>query len=140
MQRFGRNTGKRSGAKSSRPHHSSFSNPRNTLRFSVVYRAGFIRRIILKRLATVFFLIGTIASFEAMAGWWPFSKNNSNIPVHAYFYFSNGQEAYLGQHVGASSCQSAAYNYAESKNVSSSNWSYICCTIEKGSDCYRKIK
>ncbi len=96
-------------------------------------------------------LIGWIVIYLGVAffaGWWPFSATNSTLPfseyesvsVNAYFYFPNDQEVYLGRFMGASACQSAAYNYAASKNMSSQNWSYICCTIEEGSSCYRKIK
>ncbi len=88
---------------------------------------------------SMFFIIG-LSAFNANAGWWPFSKSNEEVPVHAYFYYSTGQESYLGKFTGASACQSAAYHHALSKNVESTNWGYICCTIEKGSDCHRKIK
>ena len=88
---------------------------------------------------SIFLIIG-FGGFNANAGWWPFSKSNEKTPVHAYFYYSSGQESYLGRFTGATACQSAAYHYASSKNVESTNWDYICCTIEKGSDCYRKIR
>ena len=82
-------------------------------------------------------LIGWIVIYLGVAffaGWWPFSATNSTLPfseyesvsVNAYFYFPNDQEVYLGRFMGASACQSAAYNYAASKNMSSQNWSYIC--------------
>jgi len=79
---------------------------------------------------------------------WPFNGGSDTLPfskyettrVNAYFYYPNNQEVYLGEVNGASACQSAARNFAYSKNVGSSNWSYICCTIEKGSSCYRKIR
>ena len=87
-----------------------------------------------------------IAAF--FIGWWPFNSNNDLLPfskyedvsVNAYFYFPDNREVFLGRYKGASACQSAASNYAYSKEMSSANWSYICCTIEKGSSCYRKIK
>ena len=63
------------------------------------------------------------------------------VDVNVYFYFPDDREVYLGETRGASSCGGMAYSYARSKNLSrSDNWSYICCTIEKGSDCYRKIR
>ena len=94
-----------------------------------------------KALGAIIFYLGiTVSSLTVYASWWPFSKSNEEIPVHAYFYFEGGQESYLGRYVGVSSCQTAAYNYASSKDVRSTNWGYICCTIENGSDCYRKIK
>ncbi len=76
----------------------------------------------------------------SVAGWWPFSSNNENINVNTYFYSSDGKEVSLGQHKSASACQSAAINYANSKGMGSDNWDYICCTIEKGSSCFRKIR
>ncbi|MDG1287936.1 MAG: hypothetical protein P8P30_10325 [Rickettsiales bacterium] len=64
-----------------------------------------------------------------------------NVRVNVYFYLPNDREVHLGSTKGTSSCQSKAYRYAESKELGShSNWSYICCTIEAGSDCYRKIR
>lgn len=70
----------------------------------------------------------------------PLSKYDK-VDVNVYFYFPDNREVFLGQTRGASSCGDIAYSYAASKNLSrSDNWSYICCTIEKGSDCYRKIR
>ena len=81
-------------------------------------------------------------------GWWPFNNTSNLLPfseyekvnVNAYFYYPDDTEVYLGSMRGASACQAAARNFAYSKNISSSNWGYICCTIENGSSCYRKIK
>lgn len=80
-------------------------------------------------------------------GWWPFSDGDTlplskyeDVSVNAYFYYPNDKEVYLGQYRGASACQSAAQSFASSKNMTSASWSYICCTIENGSSCYRKIK
>ena len=91
-------------------------------------------------------IIYFIAAF--FMSWWPFNAGNDILPfskyedvsVNAYFYFPDNREIYLGQYKGASACQNAARNYANSKNMSSASWSYICCTNEKGSSCYRKIK
>ena len=70
----------------------------------------------------------------------PLSKYES-VDVNVYFYFPNEIEVYLGQTHGASSCGAMAHNYASSKSLeSNSDWSYICCTIEKGSSCYHKIR
>ena len=80
-------------------------------------------------------------------GWWPFSDGDTlplskyeDVSVNAYFYYPNDKEVYLGQFRGASACQNAAQSFASSKNMTSASWSYICCTIENGSSCYRKIK
>jgi hypothetical protein len=70
----------------------------------------------------------------------PFSEYEK-VQVNVYFYFPDDREMYLGETKGASSCGNIAYSYAQSKGMSrSDNWSYICCTIEKGSSCYRKIR
>jgi len=65
-----------------------------------------------------------------------------DVYVNVYFYFPEGEkEYYLGRTKGASSCGSMAHSYAYSKGLSgNSEWSYICCTEEGGSDCYRKIR
>lgn len=63
------------------------------------------------------------------------------LDVNVYFYFPDSREVYLGETRGASSCGDMANRYAASKNTTRSDrWSYICCTIEKGSNCYRKIR
>ncbi len=67
-------------------------------------------------------------------------SDNEKVEINAYFYFPNDKEIFLGRYTGISACQSAASSYAYSKNLSDANWGYICCTIEKGSSCYRKIK
>ena len=63
------------------------------------------------------------------------------VDVNVYFYFPNGSEVFLGETRGASSCGAMSHNFAQSKNLERSDgWSYICCTIEKGWTCYRKIR
>lgn len=63
------------------------------------------------------------------------------VKVNTYFYFPDNTEVYLGEHKGASACGNAAYSYAKSKKLDNSDdWSYICCTIRKGSSCYEKIR
>ena len=69
----------------------------------------------------------------------PFSEYE-NVEVNVYFYPPGGNEVYLGQTKGASSCGSMAHIYAVSKRLSGRDWGYICCTIEQGSSCYRKIR
>jgi len=64
-----------------------------------------------------------------------------SVDVNAYFYFADGREVFLGSTVGASSCGGMAFSYAASHNMRrGDDWSYICCTIERGSSCYRKIR
>lgn len=64
-----------------------------------------------------------------------------DVDVNVYFYFPNDREVSLGKVRGASACGDVAYSYAREKNLSRSDrWSYICCTIRKGSQCYEKIR
>lgn len=87
----------------------------------------------------IFFLMIGIAS-GCGDGTLPLSQYDK-VDVNVYFYFPDDNEVYLGETRGASSCGDIAYSYAASKNLDrSDDWSYICCTIEKGSDCYRKIR
>lgn len=84
-------------------------------------------------------VIYIIASY--FFGWWPFDETeraieNSNFNV--YFYYPNDKEVYVGQVSGLSSCQSTASSYAYRKNMSSSNWTYICCRVTSGSSCASK--
>ena len=63
------------------------------------------------------------------------------VTVSVYGYTPDSKEYYLGDTLGASSCGSVAYSWAERNGFSrSSRWSYICCTHEKNSNCYRKIR
>jgi hypothetical protein len=65
---------------------------------------------------------------------------------NAYFYYpgssaSDPKEVSLGRVVGISACQRAARSFAESKQLTPrSGWSYICCRIANGSQCYDKYK
>ena len=64
-----------------------------------------------------------------------------DLDVHVYFYFPGGKEQYLGRVRGASACGGTARSYAAQHNLSTNrDWSYICCTVEGGSNCYRKIR
>ena len=64
-----------------------------------------------------------------------------SVRVGVYFYFPDDTEKYLGSTMGASNCGNIAYRYANEASLSSGDsWSYICCTHENGSDCYRKIR
>ena len=64
-----------------------------------------------------------------------------NVDVNVYFYLPSEAERYLGKTRGASSCGSMAYSYASARNLKNdAGWSYICCTIREGSQCYNKIR
>jgi hypothetical protein len=64
-----------------------------------------------------------------------------HVDVHAYFYYPNNKEKYLGRYRGADACGSAAYAFAKQKDLSNEKkWSYLCCTIRNGSECYETIR
>jgi len=65
-----------------------------------------------------------------------------DVYVNVWFWFPNKENGYnLGQTKGAASCGDIAYNYAASKGLKdNAGWSYVCCTEEGESDCYRKIR
>lgn len=70
----------------------------------------------------------------------PLSRYN-DLDVNVYFYFPSGNEKFLGRVHGASACGDTARSYAAQHNLSSnSRWGYVCCTVEAGSSCYRKIR
>lgn len=89
----------------------------------------------------IFFLLGLISLLVACDdGTLPFSQYEK-VDVNVYFYFPSGDEVFLGETKGASSCGSMAHSYASEKQLSRNrDWSYICCTIQKGSSCYHKIR
>lgn len=64
-----------------------------------------------------------------------------DIDVNVHFYLPDQREVYLGQTRGASSCGDMAHNYAARNGLTGNpSWGYVCCTIEDGSSCYRKIR
>lgn len=70
----------------------------------------------------------------------PLSKYDK-VDVNVYFYFSDGREVFLGETHGATSCGDIAYDFGASKGLHrGDDWGYVCCTIEKGASCYRKIR
>jgi len=72
---------------------------------------------------------------------WPFDNTERAIEAsdfNAYFYYPNGNEYYLGKVTGLPACQSTARSHAAYKNISNSNWSYICCRITSDSSCATK--
>jgi|LauGreSBDMM110SN_4_FD.fasta_scaffold557162_2 hypothetical protein len=76
-------------------------------------------------------------------GWYFFSgSNDDNVQMNVYYYRSSdlGNSLYLGQVKGLSNCQATANRTAQIENRRSDGWSYICCTIENGSACHRKLK
>lgn len=74
--------------------------------------------------------------------WWPFNDTASAISgsdYNVYFYYpGGGKEEYLGRVTGLPACNSSARSFAYNKNISHSDWSYICCRIAHGSACYSK--
>jgi hypothetical protein len=65
-------------------------------------------------------------------------KEIQNAEYNVYFYYPNQTETYLGQASGLSQCGNVAHSFAAQKNLSGSEWGYICCMIAKGSSCYEK--
>lgn len=64
-----------------------------------------------------------------------------NVDVNIYFYSPDNTETYLGKTRGAKSCGNISHSYARQKNLERGDgWSYICCTIYKGDQCYHKIR
>ena len=61
------------------------------------------------------------------------------IEINTYFLLDKNK-IYLGQHTGTSACGEAANSFAKLKKLKGDEWSYICCTIRKDSDCYEKIR
>tara|TARA_E500000331_G_C16954829_1_gene582189 strand:- start:18 stop:314 length:297 start_codon:yes stop_codon:yes gene_type:complete len=88
---------------------------------------------------TIALLLGTTACDDS-DGLLPLSEYE-NVDVNVYFYFPNNKEIFLGRTKGASSCGNKSYSYARQKGLGRNDqWSYICCTIRKGSQCYEKIR
>jgi hypothetical protein len=65
-------------------------------------------------------------------------KQIQEADYNVYFYFPDEREYFLGKAQGLSNCGSIAWAYAEDHKVTNANWSYICCMIAKGSQCYEK--
>ena len=84
-----------------------------------------------------------IVTILLFLGWYFFSgSNDENVQMNVYYYRSSdlSNSLYLGQAKGLSNCQATANRTAQIENRRSDGWSYICCTIENGSACYRKLK
>lgn len=84
-----------------------------------------------------------IVTILLFLGWYFFSgANDENVQMNVYYYRSSdlSNSLYLGQAKGLSNCQATANRTAQIENRRSDGWSYICCTIENGSACYRKLK
>ena len=88
----------------------------------------------------IMLLLIAVPLFGCDDGMLPLSEYE-NVDVNVYFYFPNEKEVYLGTTRGASSCGRISHLYAQRENLKRSDkWSYICCTIRKGSQCYDKIR
>jgi hypothetical protein len=62
------------------------------------------------------------------------------VEVNVYFYHPDGNEEFLGRTTGTSSCYEIVSEFAASQGYESiDSWAESCCTIENGSDCYRKF-
>lgn len=65
-------------------------------------------------------------------------KQLENSSYNVYFYWPSDKEEYLGQSYSLSGCGDMASNFAYQKDVSSSDWGYICCLMKDGSSCAEK--
>jgi hypothetical protein len=65
-------------------------------------------------------------------------RNLKNEIFNVYFSFPEGREEYLGQATGLGACGSIAHEKARSLNMSSANWSYVCCLKTSSSECAEK--
>ena len=67
-------------------------------------------------------------------------KQIDEAKYNIYFRYPKSEEDYyLGQSQGLRECGSIAKNHAATKNLLyNREWSYICCMIAKGSQCYEK--
>ena len=64
-----------------------------------------------------------------------------DVDADVLFYRDDtDQSENLGTVRGASACGDVAANRASELNLDGDAWSYVCCTHEDGSDCYRKIR
>jgi len=77
-------------------------------------------------------------------GWYFLSgPNDENVQMNVYYFRSSDlrNSLYLGQAKGLSNCQATVNRTAQIENRKRGDgWSYICCTIENGSACHRKLK
>ena len=91
-------------------------------------------------LCLTFLVLVWVTACDDSDGLLPLSEYE-NVDVNVYFYFPNNKEIHLGRTRGARSCGNISYSYARQKDLSRNDgWSYICCTIRKGSQCYEKIR
>jgi hypothetical protein len=85
-----------------------------------------------------------IVAILLFLGWYFFSgSNDENVQMNVYYYRSSdlSNSLYLGQVKGLSNCQATVNRTAQIENRRRGDgWSYICCTIENGSACHRKLK
>lgn len=77
---------------------------------------------------------------------WPFTGGefrpfDYKHDYHVYFYMPEGasqRERYLGRVTGLDQCNAEAVGFANEHRLSRASWSYVCCSIRKGSQCYEK--
>lgn len=54
------------------------------------------------------------------------------------FYAGRAEASYLSRKEGLDSCQRAAYIEARRRHLD--DWSYVCCTVTRSSDCVTKVR
>jgi hypothetical protein len=63
------------------------------------------------------------------------------VDVNVELMTPSGQSVSLGQVHGAQACGAVAWDYAIVHHFDrSSEWGYVCCTIEHGDQCRHKIR
>lgn len=65
-------------------------------------------------------------------------KQLEKSSYNVYFYWPSDKEEYLGQSYSLSGCGDMASSFASQKDISNSNWGYICCLMKDGSSCAEK--
>jgi hypothetical protein len=64
-------------------------------------------------------------------------KQIENADYNVFFFLGDREER-LGQVKGLAQCGAVARAQAARRELRSSQWSYVCCMIAKGSSCYEK--
>lgn len=72
--------------------------------------------------------------------WWPFDNTERAIVASSFnvYLYSQGQETYLGIANSLNQCQNVARSTAINKELSESEWDYVCCRITSSSSCASK--
>ena len=105
----------------------------------------------IKNSSKIAFCLGLLSTYTANAGVLDWFKKDTcraysaytckqleNSSYNVYFYWPSDKEEYLGQSYSLSGCGDMASSFASQKDISNSNWGYICCLMKDGSSCAEK--